>query len=101
MLDTEAALARAVERAGLAPAGAGAAVTRAAQAERFDIDEIGRAAVLIGNPVSALVKALSAAVPPDAREAVHRGATRQDIIDTAAMLLARRGSTQSTPTLRP
>src|SRR5215472_13110431 len=91
MLDAEAGLARAVERAGLAPAGAGAAVTEAARAERFDADEIGRAAVLIGNPVSALVRALSAAVPPEAREAVHRGATSQDIIDTAIMLMARRG----------
>jgi 3-carboxy-cis,cis-muconate cycloisomerase len=91
MLDTEAALARALERAGLAPPGSGAAVTAAAIADRFDIAEIGRAAVLIGNPVSALVRALSAAVPPDAREAVHRGATSQDIIDTAVMLLARRG----------
>ncbi len=91
MLDTEAALARALERAGLAPAGAGAAVTAAAVADNFDIAEIGRAAVLIGNPVSALVRALSAAVSPDAREAVHRGATSQDIIDTAVMLLARRG----------
>jgi 3-carboxy-cis,cis-muconate cycloisomerase len=91
MLDTEAALARALERAGLAPAGTGAAVTAAAIADKFDVAEIGRAAVLIGNPVSALVRALSAAVPRDAREAVHRGATSQDIIDTAVMLLARRG----------
>jgi 3-carboxy-cis,cis-muconate cycloisomerase len=91
MLDTEAALARAAERAGLAPAGAGAAVTGAARAERFDADEIGRAAVLIGNPVSALVRALSRAVPAEARDTVHRGATSQDIIDTAMMLLARRG----------
>jgi 3-carboxy-cis,cis-muconate cycloisomerase len=91
MLDTEAALARALERAGLTPPGSGAAVTAAAIADRFDIAEIGRAAVLIGNPVSALVRALSVAVPPDAREAVHRGATSQDIIDTAVMLLARRG----------
>jgi 3-carboxy-cis,cis-muconate cycloisomerase len=91
MLDTEAALARALERAGLTSAGAGAAVTAAAVADNFDVAELGRAAVLIGNPVSALVRALSAAVPPDAREAVHRGATSQDIIDTAVMLLARRG----------
>ncbi len=91
MLDTEAGLARALERAGLAPPGAGAAVTAAAIADNFDVAEIGRAAVLIGNPVSALVRALSAAVPPDAREAVHSGATSQDIIDTAVMLLARRG----------
>ncbi|MBO0825172.1 MAG: 3-carboxy-cis,cis-muconate cycloisomerase [Actinobacteria bacterium] len=91
MLDTEAALARALERVGLAPAGAGVAVTAAAMAENFDIAEIGRAAVLIGNPVSALVRALSTRVPADYREAVHRGATSQDIIDTAMMLLARRG----------
>jgi 3-carboxy-cis,cis-muconate cycloisomerase len=91
MLDTEGALARALERAGIAPAGAGAAVTEAARAGHFDSGEIGRAAVLIGNPVSALVSALSAAVPPAAREAVHRGATSQDIIDTAVMLLARQG----------
>ena len=35
MLDTEAALARAAERAGLAPAGAGAAVTAIARADSF------------------------------------------------------------------
>ncbi|MGH3304919.1 MAG: lyase family protein [Streptosporangiaceae bacterium] len=91
MLDTEAALARALERAGLASAGAGAAVTAVARAELFDADELGRTAVLIGNPVSALVRALTAAVPHDARDAVHHGATSQDIIDTAVMLLARRG----------
>ncbi len=89
MLDTEAALARALERAGLAAGGAGAAVTQAARADRFDTAEIGRQAALTGNPVPALVRALSAQVPPAAREAVHRGATSQDIIDTAAMLLSR------------
>jgi 3-carboxy-cis,cis-muconate cycloisomerase len=91
MLDTEAALARAVERAGLVPAGSGAAVTAAARVEHFDATELGRAAVLIGNPVAALVRALTDLVPANARESVHRGATSQDIIDTAVMLLARRG----------
>jgi 3-carboxy-cis,cis-muconate cycloisomerase len=90
MLDTEAALARALERAGLADAGAGAAVTAAAQADRFDAADIGRQATLTGNPVPALVRALSAGLPAGTREAVHRGATSQDIIDTALMLLARR-----------
>jgi 3-carboxy-cis,cis-muconate cycloisomerase len=90
MLDTEAALARALERAGLAAAGAGAAVTAAAQADRFDIDAIGRAATAAGNPVPALVRGLSETVPAGAREAVHRGATSQDILDTAVMLLAKR-----------
>ncbi len=90
MLDTEAALARAAEKAGLAPAGSGGAVTAAARADRFDIDELGRLAAGAGNPVPALVRALTQAVPEAAREAVHCGATSQDIIDTAAMLLSRR-----------
>jgi 3-carboxy-cis,cis-muconate cycloisomerase len=90
MLDTEAALARALERAGLAAPGAGAAVTAAAQADRFSAADIGRQAALTGNPVPALVRALSDGLPSAAREAVHRGATSQDIIDTAAMLLASR-----------
>jgi 3-carboxy-cis,cis-muconate cycloisomerase len=92
MLDAEAALARALERAGLASAGAGAAVTKVARADLFDISELGRQAELTGNPVPALVRALTALVPEDAREAVHRGATSQDIIDTAIMLLARRAT---------
>jgi 3-carboxy-cis,cis-muconate cycloisomerase len=94
MLDTEAALARALERAGLAPAGAGAAVTEAAAAAAaatgpFDLGTLGRQAALSGNPVPGLVGALRKAVPPEAADTVHRGATSQDIIDTAAMLLAR------------
>jgi 3-carboxy-cis,cis-muconate cycloisomerase len=89
MLDTEAALARALEWAGLAEAGAGAAVTAAARADRFDPAELGRQAALTGNPVPALVRALTQAVPPSAAAAVHHGATSQDIIDTAMMLLAR------------
>ncbi len=91
MLDTEAALARALERAGLAEPGAGSAVTAEAQAGHFDAGEIGRQSALTGNPVPALVRALSERLPAGPREAVHRGATSQDIIDTAMMLLARRG----------
>jgi 3-carboxy-cis,cis-muconate cycloisomerase len=90
MLDTEAALARALERAGLAPAGAGAAVTQAANAGTIDAADLGRRAALTGNPVPALVRALTRSVPAAPAAAVHRGATSQDIIDTAAMLLARR-----------
>ena len=90
MLDTEAALARALERAGLAPAGAGAAVTAAARADRFDAADLGRQAALTGNPVPALVRALGAMLPPAFAGAVHRGATSQDILDTAVMLVARR-----------
>ena len=89
MLDTEAALARALEQAGMAPPGAGAAVTAAARAEAFDAAELGRQAALTGNPVPALVRALTRTLPAGPAGAVHQGATSQDIIDTAAMLLAR------------
>jgi 3-carboxy-cis,cis-muconate cycloisomerase len=89
MLAAEAGLARAAERAGLAPPGSGAAVTLAASEGYFDPAAIGRAGAAIGNPVQALVKALTALVPEPAAQAIHCGATSQDIIDTAAMLLAR------------
>jgi 3-carboxy-cis,cis-muconate cycloisomerase len=90
MLDTEAGLARALERAGLAPAGAGDAVTAAARAANFDPNELGGLAGLTGNPVPGLARALARTVPQTAVSAVHRGATSQDIVDTAAMLLAKR-----------
>jgi 3-carboxy-cis,cis-muconate cycloisomerase len=95
MLAAEAALARAAERAGLVPAGSGAAVTRAASADDFSPDELaelGRATTLTGNPVPGLARVLTRRVGralPAARSAVHFGATSQDIMDTAAMLLAR------------
>lgn len=93
MLAAEAALARALEGAGVAPAGAGAAVTEAARAEDFtpaDLAELARAATLTGTPVPGLARVLSRKVAsPAGRSAVHQGATSQDIMDTAAMLIAR------------
>ena len=90
MLDAEAGLARALERAGLAPAGSGEAVTAAAKADNFDPNELGELAALTGNPVPGLARALARRVPQTAVSAVHRGATSQDILDTAAMLMAKR-----------
>jgi 3-carboxy-cis,cis-muconate cycloisomerase len=93
MLAAEAGLARALERAGAAPAGAGAAVTEAARAEDFapeDLAELARATTLTGNPVPGLARVLTRkVVSPAGKSAVHQGATSQDIMDTAAMLLAR------------
>ncbi len=91
MLAAESALARALERAGLAPPGAGAAVTAAAaRPGDFDLAELSRSSALTGNPVPGLARALTRLVPdPAAKGAVHKGATSQDIMDTAAMLLAR------------
>jgi 3-carboxy-cis,cis-muconate cycloisomerase len=93
LLDTEAGLARALERAGLAAAGSGGAVTDAAVAADFsaaEIAEVAQASELTGNPVPGLARVLTRRVPPFAASAVHTGATSQDIMDTAAMLLARR-----------
>lgn len=90
MLDAEAALTRAQAELGQAPAWAAAAVTEAARAERFDVRDLAVRARAGGNPVIPLVADLTAAVPADAAAYVHRGATSQDILDSAAMLVASR-----------
>ncbi|MEV8456050.1 3-carboxy-cis,cis-muconate cycloisomerase [Streptomyces sp. NPDC052095] len=90
MLDAEAALTRAQADCGLAPAEAGRAVTEAADADRFDVRELALAAVPGGDPVLPLARRLAAAVAPEVRPYVHRGASSQDIVDTAAMLVAAR-----------
>ncbi|MFI9628521.1 3-carboxy-cis,cis-muconate cycloisomerase [Streptomyces sp. NPDC052042] len=90
MLDAEAALTRAQVACGLAPAAAGRAVTAAADASRFDVRDLALRARAAGNPVVPLVTDLVAAVEPDARPYVHRGAGSQDVLDTAAMLVSAR-----------
>ncbi|MFF1692385.1 3-carboxy-cis,cis-muconate cycloisomerase [Streptomyces sp. NPDC058257] len=90
MLDAEAALTRAQATVGLAPSGAATAVSAAADAGRFDVRDLALRARSGGNPVIPLVADLTAAVPADAAPYVHRGATSQDIMDTAMMLVARR-----------
>ena len=93
MLDFEAALARAGASAGLVPADAAEAIGAAAsQVERFDPAELGLEGRNAGNPAVPLVRALTAAVEGEAAGHVHRGATSQDVIDTAATLVARRGA---------
>ncbi|MQY21801.1 3-carboxy-cis,cis-muconate cycloisomerase [Nocardia macrotermitis] len=92
MLDAEAALARAEAEARVIPAKHAKRIADACAAEFYDAVEIGRAATGIGNPVGPLVKALTARVAESdaaAAGSVHRGATSQDILDTAAMLVAR------------
>jgi 3-carboxy-cis,cis-muconate cycloisomerase len=90
MLDVEAALARAEAAVGVIPAGAAEAISAACRPDGFDAAEIGRAARGGGNPVIPLVARLTDAVPSEARDYVHWGATSQDILDTAAVLVARR-----------
>jgi 3-carboxy-cis,cis-muconate cycloisomerase len=90
LLDVEAALARAQAATGAIPAAHADAIAAACKAERYDLDALGEAAAEVGNPAAPLVKALRAEVGGGAAADVHRGATSQDIVDTAAMLVARR-----------
>src|SRR5689334_22366574 len=90
MLDVEAALARAAARAGVVSDAAAAGVVAVARAELFDAVQLGLDAAATGTPVLPLVDALRAKVPERAAGAVHVGATSQDVIDSAMMLVARR-----------
>jgi 3-carboxy-cis,cis-muconate cycloisomerase len=90
MLDVEAALARASAKAGLVPAGAAEAIAAVCQAGRFDPAELGELGAAAGNPVVPLVRQLADRLPPEVAGHVHQGATSQDVLDTAAALVARR-----------
>jgi 3-carboxy-cis,cis-muconate cycloisomerase len=91
MLRFEAALAAAQSKAGTVPLDAATAIRAACEGSRFDVAAIGREAVASATPVVPLVDALRRAVGPTAAEFVHRGATSQDVIDTAMMLVSRDG----------
>jgi adenylosuccinate lyase len=90
MLDAEGALARACADEGLIPASAAAAISSAALAEHVDLAAIAAATADSATPVIALVAQLRERVGLEHAAHVHLGATSQDILDTAAMLLARR-----------
>jgi 3-carboxy-cis,cis-muconate cycloisomerase len=90
MLEVEAALARACAEVGVIPGAHAEAIVDACRAELFDVAAIGAEAANVGNPAEPLVRALRAQVGGAAAEDVHRGATSQDIVDSAAMLVARR-----------
>ena len=84
MLDVEAALARAQGSAHAAE------IAGCAQSELFDVGRLGADGALSANPVVPLVDALRDRVGAEAAHDVHRGATSQDILDSAAMLVAQR-----------
>src|SRR4029453_7271193 len=89
MLEAERAVAAAEARAGVIPAEAAESIAVACRTGRFDpvaILEHGREP---GNPVEPLVRALTEAAGGNAGSYVHWGATSQDILDTAAMLVSR------------
>ncbi|MEU6795849.1 3-carboxy-cis,cis-muconate cycloisomerase [Nonomuraea wenchangensis] len=89
LLDAEVALTRAQAALGQAPREAAEAVAGAARAAAFDLPGLVARARSGGNPVIPLVEDLRAAAGPHGAH-VHRGATSQDIMDTALMLVAHR-----------
>lgn len=95
LCEAETALARACARAGLIDLATALEIGAACEElGRSDPAELGRRSVAGGNPVIPLVAALRARVGEragdDAAAAVHLGATSQDILDTAMMLIAQR-----------
>jgi 3-carboxy-cis,cis-muconate cycloisomerase len=96
LLDVEVALADAYADLGIGPDTAPASVRAAASRIVVDPAELAERARGGGNPVIPLVADLRSAVAADDERAaqwVHRGATSQDILDTALMLVARRAVT--------
>src|SRR4051794_6456376 len=90
MLDFEVALARACARVDVIKPDAAEAIARVAADAQFDPEALGRAAAATGNPVVALLRAVRGLLDDDAAKALHYGATSQDVIDTAAMLVTKR-----------
>jgi 3-carboxy-cis,cis-muconate cycloisomerase len=86
MLDAERALALALAGAGVIPGEEADAVAAACDASRFDLASIAVEGRRAGNPAEPLARALRV---ESGVERAHWGATSQDIVDTAAMLVAR------------
>jgi 3-carboxy-cis,cis-muconate cycloisomerase len=90
MLDAEAALAASEAEAGLIPGKAAEAIGAACDAGDFDLEAIGLDSSRVAVPVVPLVRALRDRLDDETAGYAHYGATSQDIMDTAAMLVGRR-----------
>lgn len=89
MLDFEAALAEGHARQGRIPEEDARAIAAACRADAFDVSRVGELAADTGNPVMPIVAALRTAVGDRVADSVHLGATSQDVIDTATMIVAK------------
>src|SRR5882724_8525032 len=87
-LDVEAALAEAEAEIGVIPPWAAEHISGAADARRFDLDELRVNMGLSQHPLVPTVRALVEAAGP-AGQYVHWGATTQDVMDTGAVLQLR------------
>jgi 3-carboxy-cis,cis-muconate cycloisomerase len=93
MVEVEVALLGALADLGLAPSAAAEelAAAVASGAVKLDLDELGRATGEQGTPIPGLLRALRRQLSDTAAAHLHKGATSQDVIDTAAMLSLRAG----------
>ena len=89
MLEAERALANAGALAGIVPEEAAAKIAEECSADAYDWDVLLLEWRRSGSPADALVRTLVRRAGEDAGRWVHLGATSQDIVDTAAMLVAR------------
>lgn len=90
MLDVEVALLRALVRGGLAPAEAADELVAVADADTLDLAALGSSTGEQGTPVPGMLAQLREHLSDQTAAHLHRGATSQDIVDTAMMLVARR-----------
>lgn len=109
LVAAEVALTRAWAAIGVAPEAAATEIStalgwqgpgRPCEPAGLDRDAVRIASIAGGNPVIPLVGRLRDLVAVDARTWVHRGATSQDILDSALMLVARRAGLRVLTTLR-
>lgn len=108
LVRAECALAAAYADIGVAPRAASVAIDHAFGLDEkygrpglgLDEDSLPEAAVAGGNPVIPLVGRMKEQVPAEFRTWVHRGATSQDILDTALMSVAERAVEQVRSSLR-
>jgi len=89
MLQCERALVNAESLAGLVPEVSAAAIAEACNPDAYDAAAIAQAGRGPGNPVEPLVLQIRDRVGEPHAAHVHRGATSQDILDSASMLVAR------------
>lgn len=88
MLEAEAALARVQAQLGLVPEGLAPAI-EAIRADSLDVAALGEQTALSGVPTIPFVRAVQARLPKELERAFHKGATTQDILDTALVLQVR------------
>lgn len=92
MVEVELALLQALAALDLAPAEAARELADAVASGRLELDiaELGRGTGQQGTPIPALLKALRSQLSDTAAANLHKGATSQDVLDTAIMLVVRR-----------